>query len=265
MENKHFSPQFSTKVEEEDGIVIYEPDSPVSSTQEKSVQSHTTIKQLSAEDRPREKLISKGASALTTAELLAILIGGGTKERTAVELMQDVMAECDNRLINLSRMTLEDLMSHKGIGEAKALSIIAAAEIGRRRADEHILDLKQIEDASDVWSYFKSKIQDLTHEQSWVMLLNNNNRLLKCVLISTGGITETAVDTRVIFRHACLAQATGFILIHNHPSGSAHPSRADDNITEKVRQAGKVMSIRMIDHIIVTDSNYYSYAENGKI
>jgi len=227
--------------------------------------SHSTLKEMSEEDRPREKLLAKGASALTTAELLAILIGGGTTEKTAVELMQDIMNECDNSLISLSRLTVDDLLAYKGIGEARALSIIAAAEIGRRRSEEKLSEVKQFGDASMVYEYFRPKIQDLTHEQSWAILLNNNARFIKCVSLSTGGLTETSVDPRILFRNACIANATCFILIHNHPSGSIRPSRADNELTDRIRKAGATMNIRLMDHVIVTDGDYYSYAENGKL
>ncbi|MCQ2213690.1 MAG: DNA repair protein RadC [Bacteroidaceae bacterium] len=228
-------------------------------------QPHITIKDLDASDRPRERLMAHGASALSTAELLAILIGGGTTEKTAVELMQEIMDSCDNRLVNLSRLTLSDLTSYKGIGEARALSIIAAAEIGRRRSEENMSDVRQFADAQTVYQYFRPKIQDLTHEQSWALLLNNNSRLIRCVLLSTGGLTETTVDPRLLFREACQANATCFILVHNHPSGSTRPSRFDNELTERLHRAAQTMCIHLIDHIIVTDGDYYSYAESGKL
>jgi len=226
---------------------------------------HYTIKDMDEADRPREKLISKGTEALSTAELLAILIGGGTTKRTAVELAQDILRDCGNRLVNLSRMTKDELMTYDGIGEARALSIIAAAEIGRRRASESIRDIEQIDDGHTVLAYMQPKIQDLTHEQSWALLMNNDGRLLRCTLISKGGITETSVDVRILFKAACLANATCFILVHNHPSGNLRPSRADEELTIRVAKAGQTMNIRMLDHVIVTDGDYYSFAENGKL
>lgn len=226
---------------------------------------HSTIKEMSEEDRPREKLLAKGADALTVPELLAILIGGGTTEKTAVELTQEIMHDCGGKLMHLSKMTIDELMSYKGIGEARALSIIAAAEIGRRRAEENISDLDRFETGADVLRFMKPKVIDLDHEESWVMLLNNNARLLRFVHLSSGGITETNVDVRMLFKQAVLANATSFILIHNHPSGRLAPSRADIELTDRVRKAGQTMNIRMIDHVIVTDSDYYSFVENGRL
>jgi len=226
---------------------------------------HSTIKDLSAADRPREKLLAKGAEALSVAELLAIIIGGGTTEKTAVELMQDIMDDCEGKLMLLSKMRLEDLTNYKGIGEAKALSIIAAAEIGRRRLNETVNDMQAFEKGQDVLMYMRPKILDLDHEESWALLLNNNARLLKCAHLSKGGRTETAVDVRMLMREAILANATCFILVHNHPSGNMRPSRADDDLTRKICEAGRTMNIRMIDHVIVSDGDYYSFAENGKV
>ena len=256
--NKDFKPFNSTVKEEEE-------QSTAELTLTQPSDTHCTIKDMNEADRPREKLMSKGAEALTTAELLAILIGGGTTKRTAVELAQDILDDCGNKLVNLSRMTKDELMLYDGIGEARALSIIAAAEIGRRRSTESIKDIQRIMDGQDVIAYMQPKIQDLTHEQSWALLMNNDARLLKCAMISKGGITETSVDVRILFKAACLANATCFILVHNHPSGNLHPSRADEELTHRVAKAGQTMNIRMIDHVIVTDGDYYSFAENGKI
>lgn len=226
---------------------------------------HITIKDMSEKERPREKLLEKGAEALTVSELLAVIIGGGTTTQTAVELMKNIMSDCEDSLVNLSRMTVDDLMQYKGIGEARALSIVAAAEIGRRRLEEKVSDKKVFATSAVICSYMQPKIQDLDHEQSWALLLNNSMRLIRCVNLSRGGISETAVDSRQIMKYALLAGATCFILVHNHPSGSPRPSVADNDLTQRVKRAGEVMNIRMIDHVIVTDGDYYSYAENGKI
>ena len=226
---------------------------------------HIKIKDMSAEDRPREKLLEKGAAALTVSELLAVIIGGGTATQTAVELMRNIMSDCEDSLVNLSRMTIGDLMQYKGIGEARALSIVAAAEIGRRRLDERVSDKQTFTSSKVIYDYMQSKIQDLDHEQSWALLLNNSMRLIRCVNLSRGGISETAVDARQIMKHALLAGATCFILIHNHPSGSVRPSNIDNELTQRVKRAGDTMNIRMVDHVILTDGDYYSYAENGKI
>ena len=226
---------------------------------------HTTIKDMQAEERPREKLLAKGAGALTVPELLAVIIGGGNTEQTAVELMQSIMQDCENSLICLSRMTVEDLMQYKGIGEAKALGIVAAAEIGRRRSEEKLSDIAQLDSGQTIHQFMLPRIQDLDHEESWALLLNNSMRLIKCVNMSRGGLTETAVDPRQVMKHALLASATCFALVHNHPSGNIQPSRADNELTARLAKVGQTMNIRLIDHVIVTDGDYYSYAENGKI
>lgn len=227
--------------------------------------SHTPIKLQAEEDRPREKLMTKGVEALTNAELLAILIGGGNKKKTAVELMQEVLSDCGNSLRNLNYMTLQDLMRYNGIGEAKALTIIAAAEIGKRRMMEDCRDITQFRTGADVLKFMTPHIQTLTHEKSWVLLLNNNARLLHFAQLSTGGLTETTVDVRMLLKEALLHDATSFILVHNHPSGNLRPSRYDEELTQRVNRASQAINLRMIDHVIVTEGDYYSFAENGKI
>ena len=227
--------------------------------------SHTTIKQQAEEDRPREKLMAKGVEALTNAELLAILIGGGTTKKTAVELMQEVLGDCGNSLRNLNLMTLQDLMRYNGIGEAKALTIIAAAEIGKRRMMEDCKDIPQFRTGADVLKFMTPHLQTLTHEKSWVLLLNNNARLLHFAQLSTGGLTETMVDVRMLLKKALMHGATSFILVHNHPSGNLRPSQYDKELTQRVDRAAQAVNLRMIDHVIVTEGDYYSFAENGKL
>lgn len=228
---------------------------------------YMSIKEWAEEDRPREKMMARGAQALTKAELLAIIIGSGTTKKSAVELMSEILRDCDGRLSNLSNMSLEALTSYDGIGPAKALSIMAAAEIGRRRSLESANDLLHIENAEDVMKYMRPKVQDLTHEESWVLLLNNNARILRCVHLSSGGLTETSVDVRMLLKEALLSNATAFILVHNHPSGKMLPSSADKDLTNRVQKAGQAVNIRMLDHVIVADSSdiqdYFSFAENG--
>ena len=224
-----------------------------------------SLKNMDRSEQPREKLIDKGPKCMTNAELLAILIGSGTTKKTAVELMQEVMDDCDNRFSNLYRMSLGKLMEYNGIGEAKAVTIMAAAEIGERRTLETAEDLTQIRSSADIYKIMRLKVMNLTHEASWVFLLNNSSRLLGLRQISTGGITETQVDIRMVLKEAFLADATGIILCHNHPSGSTRPSRQDDKLTESVHNACMVVNIRLIDHVIVTDGGYYSYAEQGRI
>ena len=228
-------------------------------------QAFTPIKEWAEEDRPREKLMAKGPEALTNAELLAILIGNGTAKMSAVDLMREVLDSCGGTLRNLNRLTLQDLMRFNGIGEAKALTILAASEIGKRRMMESSKDVQQFRTGEDVHLYMRPMVQDLEHEESWVLLLNNNTRLINCIKLSSGGLTETAVDVRMLLKQAIIHDATCFILVHNHPSGNMKPSRADDDLTAKVKGAAKAINIRMLDHVIVSEDDYYSYAENGKM
>lgn len=240
------------------------------------------IKQQAAEDRPREKLMAKGPSALSNAELLAILIGSGTTDETAVELMQRVLADCGNSLITLGRRSLDELMSeidvtddvtgkvkrmkrYKGLGEAKAVTILAACELARRRSEEPTLVRKEIHSSVDLFNYFLPKMQDLPHEECYVLLMNQACKVLGHLLVSRGGLTETAVDIRMIMREALLKRATVLALCHNHPSGSLRPSADDDRLTDRLSNSCKMMGIRLLDHIIVTDSGFYSYCEEGKL
>lgn len=240
------------------------------------------IKQQAAEDRPREKLMAKGPSALSNAELLAILIGSGTTDETAVELMQRVLADCGNSLITLGRRSLDELMSeidvtddvtgkvkrmkrYKGLGEAKAVTILAACELARRRSEEPALVRKEIHSSVDLFNYFFPKMQDLPHEECYVLLMNQACKVLGHLLVSRGGLTETAVDIRMIMREALLKRATVLALCHNHPSGSLRPSADDDRLTDRLSNSCKMMGIRLLDHIIVTDSGFYSYCEEGRL
>ena len=232
---------------------------------QETTEQYNSIKNWAESDRPREKLMQRGEEALTNAELLAILIGSGSARKSAVMLMQEVLQACDGRLSNLSRMSIEELMTWNGIGEAKAITLKAAAEIGRRRALEKAQELSQIRTASDVYRLMHPKMQDLSHEEFWVLLLNNQSRVLKSVRMSSGGITQTAVDVRMILREALRVGATCIVACHNHPGGSLTPSSDDNNLTRRINSACEVMNIRLLDHVIVTDGNYYSYAENGKI
>ncbi len=224
-----------------------------------------SIKSWAKEDRPREKMMDKGERALTDAELLAILIGSGTSKKSAVQLMKEVLDTCDNRLSMLSKMTIEELMSFNGIGDAKAVRIKAAAEIGRRRALEKTNGINQIVTAEDVYMMMHPLMQDLTHEEFWILLLNNSARVLKKVRLSSGGLTQTAVDIRMILKEALMVDATNIIACHNHPSGSLRPSGDDINLTNKIKAAATTMNIHLLDHVIVTDGQYYSFADNGKI
>ena len=223
------------------------------------------IKYLAEEDRPREKLLEKGADSLSNAELLAILIGSGTTRQSSVELMRDVMNLCDNKFTLLSRMSVPQLMEFNGIGLAKAVTIKAAAEIGRRRTMETSADIRKISSGEDAYQLMYPVMRDLSTEEFWAILLNNNSRLIKRLRLSSGGITSTMVDQRILLKEALLADATQFIVCHNHPSGSLKPSRDDIRLTETISQAAKTMNIRLLDHLIITDGNYYSFLENGKL
>lgn len=224
-----------------------------------------SIKNWAIEDRPREKLMEKGEEALTNAELLAILIGSGNSKQSAVDLMSDILKACDGKLSQLSLMTIDELTAFNGIGEAKAITIKAAAEIGRRRAMENSHSRTLVTNAADTYTIMHPVMQDLDHEEFWVLLLNNQSRLIKKVRLSMGGITQTAVDVRQILRAALMANATNMVVCHNHPSGSLRPSNDDRQLTDCIKQAANTMNIRLIDHVIITDGDYYSFADNGKI
>jgi len=223
------------------------------------------IKDLPPEDRPREKMMAQGAAALTDAELLAILIGSGNAEETAVGLMQNVLKDCKGSLNNLGRMTIHDLTSrYKGIGEAKAITLLAACELGSRRRREEVVEQKKIMDSNDASKYFDD-MRDLPLEECHILMLRQNHSIIGEALISKGGITGTAVDVREVLRHAILHRATAIVLCHNHPSGSLMPSREDDQLTNRVKEGCRTMNIQLLDHIIVSLTGYYSYSEHGKL
>lgn len=223
------------------------------------------ITDLSEEDRPREKFEAQGADGLSTSELLAILIGSGNNEENAVQLMQRIMNCCDGSLCTLGRMSISELCAFKGVGKAKAITLLAACEVGRRRALEDSRQRVTFRNSQQIYEYFLSKMQDKPTEESHVMLLNNNLRLISSKLISRGGITGTVVDVRLILKEALLAGATNIVLCHNHPSGNPRPSQQDDALTEKVKQSAQLMDIRLLDHLIVTSDEYYSYQEEGRL
>ena len=223
-----------------------------------------TINQWAEEDRPREKMLEKGIGALTDAELLAILIGSGNTEETAVELMRRVLASCNHNLNELGKLTVEDLCTFKGIGPAKAISICAASELGKRRKLSELTERNQVTCSTDVYNLMHPLMCDLPTEECWVLLLNQSNKVIDKVKISSGGISETSVDVRCVLREALIKRAVSIILCHNHPSGSTRPSKEDDKLTSKMRQAGEYMNINMADHLIVCDGHYYSYVDEGR-
>ena len=222
------------------------------------------INQWAEEDRPREKMTAQGAEALSNAELLAILIGSGSTKESAVDLMKRILNDCNNSLNTLGKMSIHDLCQYNGIGEAKAISILAACELGKRRQSEGPEERPKLSTATRIYNHMHPLMQDLDVEQFWLILLNQDYRLIKKVRISHGGITETAVDIRIIIREAVLANATILAVCHNHPSGSLTPSRADEDLTITIKRACELMRIHFMDHVIVTDGLYYSFHEQGK-
>ncbi len=223
------------------------------------------IKEWKDDDKPREKLILKGKDALSDAELLAILIGSGNTEDNAVTLSQKILAGVNNNLQGLGRMGLIELTKFKGIGQAKAITVIAALELGRRRRLEEALSSRKINRSQDIFEIMQPLLGDLPHEEFWIVYLNNANKVLARERISTGGITGTLVDTRVIFKKGLEVMATAVILCHNHPSGTLKPSESDLQLTRKIKDAGTILDIRILDHLIITDSSFYSFADEGKL
>lgn len=223
------------------------------------------INQWAEEDRPREKMMAHGAEVLSDAELLAILIGSGSQDETAVELMRRVLSACGNNLNELGKLSIEQLCRFKGIGPAKAVTIMAACELGRRRKLAEMEERFVVRSSRDIYNYFHPKMADLPIEEIWVMLLNNACKVIDTRRIAIGGISEVVADVRLVLREAIMARATAVVLCHNHPSGSIHPSRHDDSLTDRLRQSCEVMNIRFIDHVIVTDGRYYSYADEGRV
>ena len=223
------------------------------------------INEWSIDDRPREKLERLGAQALSNAELLAILIGSGSTRQSAVDLMKDVLRDCNNNLNTLGKMSIHDLEQYHGMGPAKAITILAACELGKRRSAEAAEKRQDLGSATAVYNYMHPRMQDLDVEEAWILLMNQNFKLIKAVRISHGGITETAVDVRVIMKEALMVNATVMALCHNHPSGNNTPSRLDDKLTERIRKACDIKRIYFLDHVIVCDGAYYSYREKGRL
>lgn len=223
------------------------------------------INQWAEEDRPREKMMAHGARVLTDAELLAILIGSGSQDETAVELMRRVLSACNNNLNELAKLSLEQLCRFKGIGPAKAVTVMAACELGHRRKLAEVEERLVVRTARDLYNHFHPKLADQPVEEFWVMLLNNACRVIDSRCVATGGITEVAVDVRLVLREAILGRATAIALCHNHPSGNVRPSRQDDQLTDRLRQACDLMNIRLMDHIVLTDGRFYSYADEGRL
>ena len=224
-----------------------------------------TIAHWSEDDQPREKLRDNGPQSLSDAELLAILIGSGTSGVSAVDLMQDILHDCRNNLNTLGKMSIRQLCEYKGIGEAKAITILAACELGKRRQMEKPEERPDLGTATKIYNHMHPVLQDCDVEEFWLLLMNQNKRLIKQVRISHGGITETAVDIRIIMREAVLANATIIAVCHNHPSGNLRPSQYDNDLTIQLQRACQLMRIHFMDHVILTDGSYFSYRETGRL
>ena len=222
-----------------------------------------SIKNWSQDDRPREKLRDKGKSALSDAELVAILIGSGSRNESAVELCKRILASVNNNLSALGKLSIKQLTAFKGIGEAKAITIIAALELGRRRRGEEALQLDKIDSSQSVFELMQPIIGELSHEEFWIIYLNNSNKVLQKNQLSKGGITGTLVDVRLALKTAIEVGAVGIILAHNHPSGTLKPSEADKQITKKLKTAGDSLDIKVLDHLIITENAYFSFADEG--
>lgn len=217
----------------------------------------------SEDDKPREKLMLKGKSSLSDAELIAILIGSGSRNESAVGLSKRILASVDNNLNALGKLSISQLTNFKGIGEAKAISIIAALELGRRRRAEEAVELTKITSSKTIFEMMQPIIGELPHEEFWIVYLNNSNKVISKSQLSKGGITGTLVDVRLVFKTALEMGATGLILCHNHPSGTLIPSDADKQITRKLKLAGDSLEIKVLDHLIVTEANYFSFVDEG--
>ena len=222
-----------------------------------------SIKDWAEDDQPREKLLHKGPAALSNAELIAILIGSGNTDESAVELSKRIMMEVNDNFAELARLTIQDLQKYKGIGEAKAITIAAALEMGRRRNTSMLNEKPQAKDSKTAFILLQKELGDLNYESFCILLLNRANKVLKTIRISDGGITGTVVDPRKVFKIALDNNATSIILGHNHPSGQLSPSEADIQLTRKMKEAGAVLDLPVLDHIIVGDGNYYSFADEG--
>ncbi|MFT6843955.1 MAG: DNA repair protein RadC [Flavobacteriales bacterium] len=222
-----------------------------------------SIKQWAESERPREKLMQKGISSLTNAELLAIIIGSGTRSLSAVELSRQILNEHQDLISLLSRKSVEDLMKYKGIGEAKAISIVASLEFGRRSASEPDTDRLKVNSSNDIERAFGPLLRDLNIEEFWILLLNRSNKEITRKRVSIGGVSGTVVDAKVIFKLALDFVASSIVLIHNHPSGNDTPSHADTQLTKQLKEAGKTLDIPILDHLIIAGKKYFSFADNG--
>jgi DNA repair protein RadC len=224
-----------------------------------------SIKHWADDDKPREKMMLKGRAALSDAELIAILLGSGTVDLSAVDVAKQLMNAAQNNLNQLAKLGLKDLKKIKGIGEAKAITILAAMELGRRRKEADVLEKVQITSSMAAYNEMKQHLLDLPHEEFWIILLNRRNEVIQKVQISSGGVAGTVADPKMIFKAALEQLASGVILVHNHPSGNKQPSQADIDLTKRMRDAGKLLDTPVLDHLIFTDKGFYSFADEDRL
>jgi DNA repair protein RadC len=227
------------------------------------LENNISIKTWASADRPREKLLEKGRTVLTEAEIIALLIGSGSRNESAVELAKRILNSVNNDLNQLASLTIVDLCKFKGIGEAKAISIVAAMELGRRRKSSPETKKTKILNSRNIFELINPDTLDLVHEEFWIILLNRANVAIKKINLSKGGVSGTVVDIRLVFKHAIDNLASGIVLCHNHPSGNLKPSEADIKLTKNIRESGKIMEINLLDHLIVNNTSYFSFADEG--
>ncbi len=228
-----------------------------------SLQAKQSIKYWAEDDRPREKLLLKGKNALSDAELIAILLRSGNRKQSAVDLSKQILEKASNNLIELSKFSVEDFLKFRGIGEAKALSVISALELGRRRRGAEVIQKEKISSSKDVFELFQSIMEDYKYESFWILLLNRANKIIKKIQVSDGGVSGTVADPKRIFKLSLENDASGLILCHNHPSGNTKPSEADIKLTKKIQKGGELLDISVLDHIIVGEENYFSFADEN--
>lgn len=230
---------------------------------DKDTLTYLKIKDWSPDDRPREKLMQRGRSALTDAELIAIILGSGTATTNVVDMARQILAKADHNLHELARLSVKDLMKIKGIGTARAVTIVAAMELGRRRGDKELDEKPRITCSKDVFELLRPALLDVPHEEFWVLLLNRANRVIKSLQISQGGVSGTVADPRIIFKSALEELASGIILAHNHPSGNLLASQADRELTRKLKEGARLLDVQVLDHVILAGQKYYSFADEG--
>jgi DNA repair protein RadC len=226
---------------------------------------YLSIKTWAEEDRPREKLLLKGKSSLSDAELLGILINSGVQNLTAVDIGKDILRNVSQDLNQLAKLSVKDLSKFKGIGEARAITIVAALELGRRRKESSSNERSRITCSKDAYNILQPHLIDLPHEEFWIVVLNRNNQVLRTIQISSGGVAGTIADPKMIFKTALDHLASSIILAHNHPSGNLSPSPADRQLTKQLKEAGKLLDIQVLDHLILSDKQYYSFADEGEM